>query len=107
VSGSRFRHAHAQWSARRAITTLGPCIDAGHLPGFQRLHDEASVWVTQADEHPPFLEPWIQSITVHSGESYHEHGVFNLDEGPSLPSSSPTSTSFGGTCSSTPTLRSR
>jgi hypothetical protein len=56
-------------------------IDAGHLPGFQRLHDEASVWVTQAEERPPFLEPWIQWITVHSGESYHEHGVFNLDEG--------------------------
>ncbi len=87
----------------RSITTLGPCrreravivlefnelspvlmrrfIDAGHLPNFRRLHDEASVWVTDAEERPPFLEPWIQWITVHSGESYHEHGVFNLDEG--------------------------
>jgi hypothetical protein len=56
-------------------------IDAGHLPNFRRLHDESGVWVTEAEERPPFLEPWIQWITVHSGESYREHGVFNLDEG--------------------------
>ena len=60
-------------------------IDAGHLPNFRRLHDEARVWVTEAEERPPFLEPWIQWITVHSGESYHEHGVFNLDEGHTSP----------------------
>ena len=56
-------------------------IDAGHLPAFRRLHDEASVWTTDAGERPPFLEPWIQWITVHSGQRYAEHGVFNLDEG--------------------------
>ena len=56
-------------------------IDAGHLPNFRTLHDEARVWVTQAEERPPYLEPWIQWITVHSGQSYPEHGVFNLDEG--------------------------
>ncbi len=56
-------------------------IDAGQLPNFRRLHDEAGVWITDAGERPPLLEPWIQWITVHSGESYREHGVFNLDEG--------------------------
>jgi hypothetical protein len=56
-------------------------IDAGHLPSFRRLHDEAEVWITDAGERPPFLEPWIQWITVHSGQRYAEHGVFNLDEG--------------------------
>jgi len=56
-------------------------IDAGQLPNFRRLHDEAGVWITDAQERPPFLEPWIQWITVHSGEPYREHGVFNLDEG--------------------------
>jgi len=56
-------------------------IDAGHLPNFRRLHDEAEVWITDAGERPPFLEPWIQWITVHSGQPYAEHGVFNLDEG--------------------------
>jgi hypothetical protein len=56
-------------------------IDAGHLPAFRRLHEEAQVWTTDAGERPPFLEPWIQWITVHSGQPYREHGVFNLDEG--------------------------
>ncbi|HZW88704.1 MAG TPA: hypothetical protein VFF12_06460 [Myxococcaceae bacterium] len=56
-------------------------IDAGHLPSFRKLHDEAEVWTTDAGERPPFLEPWIQWITVHSGRPYSEHGVFNLDEG--------------------------
>jgi len=56
-------------------------IDAGELPNFRRLHDEAGVWITDAEERPPFLEPWIQWITVHSGERYREHGIFNLDEG--------------------------
>ncbi|HZJ52498.1 MAG TPA: hypothetical protein VFD38_00030 [Myxococcaceae bacterium] len=56
-------------------------MDAGHLPSFRRLHDEAAVWITEAGERPPFLEPWIQWITVHSGQRYAEHGVFNLDEG--------------------------
>jgi hypothetical protein len=56
-------------------------IDAGHLPSFRRMHDEAQVWTTDAGERPPFLEPWIQWITVHSGQPYREHGVFNLDEG--------------------------
>ena len=56
-------------------------IDAGHLPGFRRLRDEAGIWTTDAGERPPFLEPWIQWITVHSGQRYAEHGVFNLDEG--------------------------
>jgi hypothetical protein len=87
----------------RFVTTLGPMptkravivlefnelspilmrrfIDAGRLPSFRRLHDEAGVWITDAGERPPFLEPWIQWITVHSGQRYAEHGVFNLDEG--------------------------
>ncbi|HEY1417044.1 MAG TPA: hypothetical protein VGF41_04040, partial [Myxococcaceae bacterium] len=52
-------------------------IDAGHLPAFRRLRDEAEVWTTDAGERPPFLEPWIQWITVHSGQPYREHGVFN------------------------------
>jgi len=60
-------------------------IDAGHLPAFRRLRDEAEVWSTDAGERPPFLEPWIQWITVHSGERYAEHGVFNLDEGHRAP----------------------
>lgn len=56
-------------------------MDRGVLPNFKKLYDEADVWVTEAKEKPPYLEPWIQWITVHNGINYDEHKVFNLDEG--------------------------
>lgn len=30
------------------------------LPNFQKLYDEGQVYVTQAEEEAPYLEPWIQ-----------------------------------------------
>ncbi len=53
----------------------------GFLPNFQRLHDTSTVYVTDAGEAPPNLEPWIQWPTVHSGLPYGEHGVFHLGDG--------------------------
>jgi hypothetical protein len=55
-------------------------MSAGNLPNFRRFHDEAQVYVTEAEERPPYLEPWIQWITVHAGLTYREHQVFNLGE---------------------------
>ena len=40
---------------------------AGQLPNFKILHDESEVYVTGAVEKHPYLEPWIQWITVHCG----------------------------------------
>jgi Type I phosphodiesterase / nucleotide pyrophosphatase len=59
-------------------------MDAGALPNFQRLHREACTYVTDAEEEAPCLEPWIQWITVHTGLSYGEHGVFDLGDGHKL-----------------------
>lgn len=59
-------------------------IAEGALPNFKRLRDEAIVAVTDAGEQPPALEPWIQWVTVHTGLSYGEHKVFDLDDGPKL-----------------------
>jgi hypothetical protein len=56
-------------------------IDEGRLPNFKRLRQESEVYVTDAEERAPFLEPWIQWITVHSGKTYREHGIFNLSDG--------------------------
>ena len=42
-------------------------IAEGELPNFARLHRESEVHITEADEDHPYLEPWIQWITVHSG----------------------------------------
>jgi len=54
---------------------------AGQLPNFQKFYAASSVYVTDAHEQPPNLEPWIQWPTVHSGLTYEEHGVLHLGDG--------------------------
>lgn len=56
-------------------------IAEGKLPNFKRLRDQSVVAITDAEEEPPFLEPWIQWVTVHSGVPFLEHGCFNLNDG--------------------------
>lgn len=55
-------------------------IEAGQLPNFARLRSDSQCFVTDAEESPPNLEPWIQWITAHTGLSFSEHGVFNLGD---------------------------
>lgn len=57
-------------------------IDQGELPNFKRLRKDSRCYITSAGEDPPFLEPWIQWVTVHTGLTYAEHGVFNLGDSP-------------------------
>lgn len=38
-------------------------IKEGKLPNFQRLYEQSEVYTTDAEEQPPFLEPWIQYRT--------------------------------------------
>jgi hypothetical protein len=59
-------------------------MERGVLPNFRKFHDQADVYLTEAAEKPPYLEPWIQWITVHSGVRYEDHKIFNLDEGHNL-----------------------
>lgn len=56
-------------------------MNEGRLPNFKRLHDESIVAITDAEEEPPYLEPWIQWVSAHTGLSYAEHRCFNLNEG--------------------------
>lgn len=56
-------------------------IDEGHLPNFAKLRDQSLGYVTDAEEEPPYLEPWIQWVTVHTGKSYAEHQCFKLNDG--------------------------
>ena len=65
-------------------TLITNFISEGHLPNFKRLRDESQTWVTDAEEAAPNLEPWIQWVTVHSGLSYDEHGIFHLGDGDKL-----------------------
>lgn len=65
-------------------TLIRKFMDGGHLPNFKKLHDSSQVYVSDAEEAAPNLEPWIQWITVHTGLSYDEHGVFRLGDGHKL-----------------------
>jgi hypothetical protein len=59
-------------------------IEQGYLPNFKRLRDTSAVFTTDAEEVAPNLDPWIQWVTVHSGLSYDEHGIFHLGDGDKL-----------------------
>ncbi len=57
---------------------------AGQLPNFARFYRESRVFITDAEETQDKLNPWIQWVTVHSGLSFAEHGVFHLGDGHKL-----------------------
>jgi hypothetical protein len=86
---------HSSWLGTRApvvlleLNELSPTlmnrfIDDGELPNFKRLRDSSQVYVSDAEEIAPNLEPWIQWVTVHSGLPYNEHRVFHLGDGHKL-----------------------
>src|SRR4029078_11230850 len=59
-------------------------IGEGVLPNFARLRRESEIHTTEADEDHPYLEPWIQWITVHSGGPSREHRIHDLGDGEKL-----------------------
>src|SRR5687767_11242660 len=52
---------------------------AGELPNFRLLHAKSDVHVTWTDD--PDLEPWVQWVTLHTGQTQDVHGARELDEG--------------------------
>jgi hypothetical protein len=66
-------------------TLMDQFIAQGKLPNFARLKAQSQVFVTEAEEIAPNLEPWIQWVTVQTGLSFKEHGVFDLGDGHKLP----------------------
>jgi Type I phosphodiesterase / nucleotide pyrophosphatase len=67
-------------------TLITRFMNSGELPNFKRLYCESQVYVTDAGEAAPNLEPWIQWVTVHTGLSFGEHGIFDLGDGHKLKS---------------------
>src|SRR5437588_8132946 len=59
-------------------------IGQGHLPNFKKFSAESSVFVTEAEERAPYLDPWIQWVTVHTGLNFRDHGLERLNEGHTL-----------------------
>ena len=59
-------------------------IKKGLLPNFERMRSQSVTAKTDAEESPPFLEPWIQWVSVHTGLPYSEHKCFELNDGAKL-----------------------
>lgn len=55
-------------------------ISQGHLPNFKKLYEGSQSFITDANEEGFRLNPWIQWVTVHTGKSVDEHGVFRLNQ---------------------------
>jgi hypothetical protein len=55
-------------------------IDEGCLPNFKKFHDSSQVYMTDAQASGNNLNPWIQWVSVHTGLSPKDHGVYRLNE---------------------------
>lgn len=66
-------------------TLMDQFIAAGKLPNFGALKEQSQVYITEAEEIAPNLEPWIQWVTVQTGLSFKEHGIFDLGDGHKVP----------------------
>ncbi len=55
-------------------------MEEGKLPNFQRFYRESQVYRTDAEEEGEALNPWVQWVTVHTGLSLAQHGVFSLND---------------------------
>ena len=53
----------------------------GIIPHFRRFYDSSTIYITDAGEEEPNLEPWIQWPTVHSGMPFAEHRLVHLGDG--------------------------
>jgi hypothetical protein len=65
-------------------TLMNRFISQGHLPHFKRFSEESAIYLTEAAERSPYLDPWIQWVTVHTGLDFAQHRLERLNEGHTL-----------------------
>lgn len=51
-------------------------IDKGYLPNFQKLLEDYALNETKADVSYEQLQSWIQWVSIHTGQTYKQHQVF-------------------------------
>ena len=56
-------------------------MSEGKLANFSPPYHEADIYTTTAEERPPHLDPWIQWVTVHTGLTFRDHGLRQLNDG--------------------------
>ncbi len=54
--------------------------ERGHLPTFQKLFEECGIIYTASEKVHQELEPWIQWVSIQTGKSFSEHGIFRLGD---------------------------
>ena len=59
---------------------LSSYAERGHLPNFSRFFEKHGYCETTSEVAYAELEPWIQWVTVHTGKSFAEHGIFRLGD---------------------------
>ena len=55
-------------------------ISKGELQNFKRLFETQPPIISSSEKEYKLLEPWIQWVTIYTGLSFKEHGVFRLGD---------------------------
>lgn len=61
-------------------TIIDPMIAKGKLPNLARLRREGTWASPESVDHPPYLDPWITWVTVHTGVDRSVHGATVLEQ---------------------------
>lgn len=59
---------------------IDPLIDQGKLPNLARLKREGTWAAPMSNDLPPYLNPWITWVTVHTGVDQRVHGANLLEQ---------------------------
>lgn len=62
------------------FNTLGHYVAKGLLPNFKLFLERHGFTETTSEVNYSEVEPWIQWVTVHTGKSFSEHGIFRLGD---------------------------
>jgi hypothetical protein len=54
--------------------------ERGYLPNFHRLLETYGVVCTSSEKTHQELEPWIQWVSIQTGKTFSEHGIFRLGD---------------------------
>lgn len=55
-------------------------VAQGRLPAFRAMLGKHGYMVTESESVYEHLEPWIQWVTLHSGLTFRQHGIFRLGD---------------------------
>lgn len=55
-------------------------VKSGALPNFKKVIESWFECKTESESNYEHIEPWIQWVTVHTGKSFGEHGIFRLGD---------------------------